>query len=233
MEKEIRQFNVEFHADSEKRNIEGVAIPFNFLSPNREGFREQILPQAVEGVIEESDIFFLYNHSRSEGFLARCNKGKGSLKIDTREDGVHFSFRAKKDNLSNYILERLADGELSEMSFAFTVAKDSWEKQSDGTYVRTIEKFERLYDLSVVDSSYYGVEGAVKCRSFEEFKAEEERKEAEAKAEEERLAEEQRQKEEAERLAEEQRQMEEKEQQLKEYYDGLKETYKNYLKSEE
>lgn len=233
MEKEIRQFNVEFKADSEKRTIEGVAIPFNFLSPNREGFREQILPQAVEGVIEDSDIFFLYNHSRSEGFLARCNKGKGSLKIDTREDGVHFNFKAKKDNLSNYVLERLADGELSEMSFAFTVAKDSWEKQSDGTYIRTIEKFERLYDLSVVDSSYYGVEGAVKCRSFEEFKekeAEEARLLAEKQAEEERL---QKEKEEQERLAEEQRQLEEKEQQLKEYYDGLKETYKDYMKKED
>ena len=216
---------MEFKADSEKRTIEGVAIPFNFLSPNREGFREQILPQAVEGVIEDSDIFFLYNHSRSEGFLARCNKGKGSLKIDTRDDGVHFAFRAKKDNLSNYVLERLADGELSEMSFAFTVAKDSWEKQSDGTYIRTIEKFERLYDLSVVDSSYYGVEGAVKCRSFEEFKAEEERKEAEEKAEQERLEAEQREKE--EREAEEAKQAA-----IKEAHDAIVEQYKDYMLSE-
>lgn len=226
MEKEIRQFNVEFHANSEARTIEGVAIPFNFLSPNREGFREVILPEAVEGVIENSDIFFLYNHSRSEGFLARCNKGKGSLKIDTREDGVHFTFKAKKDNLSNYVLERLADGELSEMSFAFTVARDSWEKQSDGSYIRTIEKFERLYDLSVVDSSYYGVEGAVKCRSFEEFKEEEARKEAEAKAEEERLAQ--------EKLEQEQREAEEAQKAaIKEAHEALKEQYKDYmLKSE-
>lgn len=222
MEKEIRQFNVEFKADNEARTIEGVAIPFNVLSPNREGFREQVLPEAVEGVIENSDIFFLYNHSRSEGFLARCNKGKGTLKIDTREDGVHFSFKAKKDNLSNYVLERIAAGELDEMSWAFTVAKDSWEKMSDGTYVRTIEKFERIYDLSAVDNSYYGVEGALKCRSFEDFKAEEERKEAEAKAEEERLAQEK--KEQEEREAEEAKQAA-----IKEAHEALVEAYKNYM----
>ena len=222
MEKEIRQFNVEFKADNEARTIEGVAIPFNVLSPNREGFREQVLPEAVEGVIENSDIFFLYNHSRSEGFLARCNKGKGTLKIDTREDGVHFSFKAKKDNLSNYVLERIAAGELDEMSWAFTVAKDSWEKMSDGTYVRTIEKFERIYDLSAVDNSYYGVEGAVKCRSFEEFKekeAEEARIAAEKQAEEERLAEEQkRAEEEAEKQAA-----------IKAAHEQLLETYKDYM----
>lgn len=226
MDKEIRQFNVEFKADNEARTIEGVAIPFNVLSPNREGFREVVLPEAVEGVIENSDIFFLYNHSRSEGFLARYNKGKGTMKVDVRDDGVHFSFKAKKDNLSNYVLERIAAGELDEMSWAFTVSKDSWEKQSDGTYVRTIEKFDRLYDFSAVDNSYYGVEGALKCRSFEEFKekeAEEERLAAEQKAEEERLQKEK----------EEQEQREAEEAKLKEYYDGLKETYKDYLKKED
>lgn len=225
-DKEIRQFNIEFHSDPESRIIEGTAVPFNVLSPDREGFREIVLPEAVEGVIEKSDIFMLYNHSRAEGFLARNNKGKGTLKIDVREDGIHFSFKAKKDNLSNYVLERIASGELDEMSWAFTVEKDSWEKQADGTYIRTIERFERLYDFSVVDNSYYGIEGAVKCRSFEEFKekeAEEERLAAEQKAEEERLQKEK----------EEQEQREAEEAKLKEYYDGLKETYKDYLKKED
>ena len=222
MEKEIRQFNVEFKADNEARTIEGVAIPFNTLSPNREGFREVVLPEAVEGVIENSDIFFLYNHSRSEGFLARYNKGKGTLKIDVREDGVHFSFKAKKDNLSNYVLERIASGELDEMSWAFTVSKDSWEKQADGTYIRTIEKFERLFDFSAVDNSYYGVEGALKCRSFEEFKEKEAEEERKAQEEAERLAQEQREQE--ERQAEE-----EKAKAIKEAHDALVETYKDYI----
>lgn len=218
MEKEIRQFNIEFHADNDARTIEGVAIPFNVLSPNREGFREVVLPEAVQGVIEQSDIFFLYNHNRQEGFLARCNKGKGTLKIDAREDGVHFSFKAKKDNLSNYVLERIASGELDEMSWAFTVANDSWEKQADGTYVRTIQKFERLYDFSAVDNSYYGVEGAVKCRSFEEFK--------EKEAEELRQA----QEEEAKRQAEEEAAKEaERQAKIKEQYEKLRQEYAEYI----
>lgn len=216
--KEIRQLEIDFRANEENRTIEGCAIPFNVWSPNREGFRERILPSAVEGVIENSDIKFLYNHANDKGFLARYNKGKGKLAIDVREDGVYFSFPAKKDNLSNYVYDRIQTGELNEMSFAFTVANDTWVKASDGVYERTITQFGGLYDLSVVDSSYYGIENAVKCARFQEV------------LDEERIENERLMKEAEERAAEEEaKKEEEKKEALKAYYDKLKEDYKNYL----
>lgn len=222
MDKEIRSFEVELRKAPESRTIEGRAIPFNVFSPNREGFREKIAPEAVEGVIEISDIFMLYNHERSHGFLARNNKGKGSLKIDVREDGVYFEFDAGKDDLSNYILERIDRGEINETSFAFTVREDTWVKQSDGVYERTITKFERLYDFSIVDNSYYGIKDAVGCKRYAEIQ-EEDRKALEAakKAEEERQAEEDKKKEE-ERL-----------ENLRKVYEQLREEYKDYLKKED
>lgn len=218
MDKEVRSFQIEYKADEESRVIEGRAIPFNVFSPNREGFREMISPEAIEGVIERSDIFMLYNHDKSQGFLARNNKGKGSLKIDVREDGVYFTFKAKKDNLSNYVYERLLNGELDETSWAFTVAEDRWVKAEDGVYERTITHFEKLYDFSVVDQSYYGIENAVGCKRFAEIQ------------EEDRKALEEAQKAEQERLEQEKREQEEKEAQekaehLKEYYANLKEQY--------
>lgn len=218
MEQEIRNINIELRANPESRIVEGRAIPFNIKSPNREGFREMIAPEAVEGVIEQSDIKFLYNHDTSKGFLARSKNGKGSLKIDVRDDGVYFQFPMKRDNLSNYVYERLIDGELDEMSWAFTVAEDTWKKGEDNVYDRTITRFERLYDFSVVDSSYYGISNAVGCKRYaeilEEEKAENERKLAELKAEEERKA------------AEE---AEQKAAKLAEYYQQLRDEYKDIL----
>lgn len=212
-EKEIRQLTVEFKAEERdgKKVIEGRAIPFNTFSPVRMGFREQILPEAVEGVIEKSDIKFLYNHNEEKGFLARNNCGKGKLTIDVREDGVYFSFPAKKDNLSQYVYERLESGELNEMSFAFTLDTDEWHKAEDGIYERTIKKFERLYDFSVVDSSFYGITDAVHCQRFDEIKQEE-----------------------ADKIAEEKRQADEeaerqKAEELKKYYDEMKAEYGKYL----
>lgn len=216
MDKEIRQFNIEFKSVPESPAIEGRAIPFNIASPNREGFRELILPEAVEGVIERSDIFLLYNHDKSQGFLARNKKGKGSLSIDVREDGVYFSFVPGNDNLSTYVKDRIMRGELDETSWAFTIEKDTWVKGSDGVWDRTINKFDRLFDFSIVDQSYYGLENVVGCKRFAEIQ-EEERLETEARmAEEERLAQEQKEAEEKERLAEYYKQM------RAEYEDALK-----------
>lgn len=216
--KEIRQCSVEFKTAPESTTIEGRAIPFNVQSPNREGFREMITPEAVEGVLEKSDIFLLYNHDRSNGFLARNKKGKGSLSVDVREDGVYFSFTPGIDNLSKYIWDRVQRGDLDEMSFAFSVAEDRWEKQTDGVYDRTITKFDKIYDFSIVDQSYYGIENAVGCKRFAEVQEADRIAMEEAKrAEEERLEQEKRELEEKE--------AQEKEQHLKEYYANLKEQY--------
>lgn len=223
MEKEIRSFNIEFKSVPESRTIEGRAIPFNYESPNREGFVERILPSAVDGVIERSDIFMLYNHDRSKGFLARNNKGKGTLNIDVRADGVYFSFKPGNDNLSNYIWERMERGELDEMSFAFTVQKDTWTKDSEGVWHRDISEFGGLYDFSIVDQSYYGIEGAASCHRFAEV-LEEEKKENERKlAELEKEEQERREKEEADAEAERQKK-------IAEAYKKLQAEYAEYLK---
>lgn len=222
MEKEVRQYSIEFHSAPESNLIEGRAIPFNIPSPNREGFREMVVPEAVEGVFEKSDVFLLYNHDRSKGFLARNKMGKGSLNIDVREDGVYFSFSPANDNLSMYIRDRIERGDLDEMSWAFTVAEDRWVKGADGVYDRTINKFDHIYDLSIVDQSYYGLEGAVKCARFAEVLEEE-------KAENERLMAE------AEKAEQEKREAEEAEKQakLKEYYDQMRQEYAEALKKAE
>lgn len=217
--KEIRQCSVEFHKVPESPVIEGRAIPFNVQSPNREGFREMITPEAVEGVLEKSDIFLLYNHDRSNGFLARNKRGKGSLSVDVREDGVYFAFAPGSDNLSLYIKDRIERGDLDEMSWAFTVAEDIWVKQADGVYDRTITKFDQIYDFSIVDQSYYGLENAVGCKRFAEVLAEEE-------AENKRKLEELEREEQVKREQEER----EKEENLKSYYQSLKEEYKDYIK---
>lgn len=222
MEKEIRQYSVEFNAAPDVVTIEGRAIPFNVASPNREGFRETIAPEAVEGVLEKSDVFLLYNHDKSKGFLARNKKGKGSLSIDVREDGVYFSFIPGNDNLSLYIKDRIQRGDLDEMSFAFTVESDTWVKGADGVYDRTINRFDHLYDFSIVDQSYYGLENAVKCARFAEVLEEERLANEERMAEEERAEQERREAEEAEKA-----------EKLKEYYNELRKEYEDALKKGE
>ena len=229
MEKEIRQYNIEFRTTDE-RVVEGRAIPFNIPSPNREGFRETILPEAVAGVFEKSDVFMVYNHDRSKGFLARAKNGNGSLKIDVREDGVYFSFEALHDDLSNYIYERLKRGDLDEMSWAFTVESDTWTKAADGVYDRTINKFDHIYDLSVVDQSYYGIANAVSARFAEIQEQDRLENEARMKEEEERIEAEKRAEEEAAKAEEEAKAEQERKEKLEQYYKSIRDSYAEALK---
>lgn len=210
MEKELRSIEIRTIEDS--RKIEGVSIVFNALSNDLGGFREQIIPEAVEGVIEQSDIFFLYNHTSDRGFLARSRNGSGSLQTEVREDGVYFSFDAPRTALGDEVLEYLKRGDVNQCSFAFAVEADKWEKQEDGMYIRTITKFKKLYDMSLVDNPAYSQTSA--CARFAEIK------------EEERLANERAMKEAEERAEAEALEAKAK---LEEYYNSILESNKDYM----
>lgn len=210
MEKEIRSIEIRTASeDKDSRTIEGYALVFNSLSEDLGGFREQIIPEAVEGMIEASDILALLNHDQSRGVLARSRYGKGSLDLEIDEVGLKYRFEAPHTALGDEVLEYLRRGDITSSSFAFVIETDNWEKQSDGTYIRTIKKFHRLYDVSPVFEPAY--QQTTVCARFAEIQ-EEEKKQAE----------------EAMRLAEEKRAEE-----LRAYYEDLRNENKEYLKIDE
>lgn len=218
MEKEIRNYNLDVRALEESRSVEGYALVFNSLSEDLGGFREQIDSNALDGVLERSDVMALLNHDSSRGILARSRYGEGSLTLTVDEKGLRYNFEAPHSALGDEVLEYLKRGDINQSSFAFTVSSDSWEKQSDGSYLRTITGFDRLYDVSPVFTPAYAAT-SVKCARFESIQ------------EEERLENERLMKEAEERAAEEEaKKEEEKKEALKSYYDKIKEDYKDYLK---
>lgn len=229
MEKELRYIEnseIRFVGEGESREVEGYALLFNTLSRpmrTKEGrrFVEQIVPEALDGVIGNSDVFATLNHDEKRGILGRSRFGTGTLTLSVDERGLKYTFSAPKTALGDECLEYLRRGDICQSSFAFTTDKDKWEPQVDGSYIRTITHFDRLFDVSpVFEPAYFGTE--VSCRSLEEFIIEEERKEAEAKAE-------------AERIEAEKREAEEKEKQekLAEYYSQLRSEYEDALKKAE
>lgn len=208
MEKEIRLLGgSELRAGGDSRKIEGRSIVFNSLSQDFGGWKEEISPDAIsDEIINASDILFLLNHSDSRGILGRKRKGSGSLSTEIREDGVYFSFDAPKTSLGDELLEYLRRGDITQCSFAFTVDDDDWKEQEDGTYIRTIKKFHRIYDMSAVYTPAY-TDTEVKCARFAEIKAQEA--------------------EEAKRKMEEMERQ--KEQELNNYFLSIRNDYEKYL----
>ena len=142
--------NVE-EEEIEERIIEGYAIVFNELSEDLGGFREMIMPEAVtQELINNSDIFYLYNHCDNSIPLARSNHGSGSLELTVDSKGLKYRFNC----LNTEFYELVKRGDLDKSSFAFSLPNDGsgeiWEKNSEYNYIRKIVKIEQLYDCSAV-----------------------------------------------------------------------------------
>lgn len=155
--REIRNtsFQVQVTGENEeKRTVEGYAMLFDTPSDGL-SFTEVIKRGALDGVLEKSDVFALLNHDQRRGVLARSKYGKGSLSLSVDDKGLKYRFDAPKTALGDELLENIRRGEIGESSFCFDVEKDTWEKRSDGSWKRTIEKFGNIYDTSPVYNGAY------------------------------------------------------------------------------
>lgn len=161
MEKIIRSASI--HAlveDTESRTIEGVAITFDQWSRDLGGFKEIIRKGAVtQELINTSDVIMNVNH-QDDKMVARCVNGNGTLKLDLREDGLHFSFEAPTTQLGDELLYNVRNGNLFECSFCFTIdTKDAtaekWTRGANNELKREIFKINGLYDCSIVNHAAY------------------------------------------------------------------------------
>lgn len=169
---EVRNFNIEFRNDAESRHIEGYGSVFNKRSLDLGGFTEIIAPGAFDGVIENSDVKALLDHNPSRGILARSKNGEGTLSLSIDETGLRYAFDAPNTALGDEVIEGLKRGDYSQSSFAFTVKDQTWTKEEDGSYLRTITKIGGLYDVSIVADPAYP-DTSVAVRSLDAFKEEE------------------------------------------------------------
>lgn len=177
MIKEVRNTNNEIAPIlPDSRSVSGYAIVFNSDSNDLGGFVERIAPEALNGVIEKSDVLCLLNHNEDKGVLARSKNGEGSLTLEIDQIGLKYSFEAPNTALGDELLEGLKRGDINTSSFAFTVEKDSWTKNSDGTYLRTINSISQLFDVSpVYRAAYDSTSVKVDARGLDAIKEQEKR----------------------------------------------------------
>lgn len=162
---QIRRFN------QESRLVEGLAVVFDSESRDM-GFIETIDKNAItEETIRNSDIFATLDHDKSRGILARSRYGEGTLKLELKDDGLHYSFEAPDTPLGDELLSYLTRGEITTSSFAFVVDQnggDEWYRGDDGHLRRNIKKIYRLYDVSPVFEPAYEATDCAK-RKFDEL----------------------------------------------------------------
>lgn len=168
-----------------RRIVEGYALVFDTPSTGLRDFHEVIHRGALDGVLEQSDVFALLDHNQSRGVLARSNKGTGSLKLTVDERGLKYSFEVPDTALGAEVYQGVQRGDIAGSSFSFTVKKDRWERGGDGVVLRHIDEIAMLYDVSpVYRPAYDATSVSVDRRGLEALEAAEQEQAEETTAEE-------------------------------------------------
>lgn len=158
----------------DERMIEGYAIVFERESrvmydlERKRFFIEIIKSGAVsDELLRGCDIKALLEHN-NQRLLARCNNGSGSLSLCKDDYGCMYRFVSPNTQDGNFAIEMIRRGDLFGSSFAYiTDEKRNVEySQRDGLLIRTVNKIDKLFDISIVsDPAYFGTD--VTVRSLE------------------------------------------------------------------
>ncbi|WP_225743665.1 HK97 family phage prohead protease [Marinilactibacillus sp. Marseille-P9653] len=125
--------------------VEGYATTFNryeLFESDGIKYYEQIDRNAFVGA-DMSDVIMQYDH---EGrVLAR--KTNGTLTITPNQYGLFIKADLSKSSAGKELHKDITSGLVTKMSWAFTVAEDSYDKD---TRTRIIKRIKKVYDVSAV-----------------------------------------------------------------------------------
>lgn len=142
---EIRSAEVRAASDGELV-VEGYAAVFE-QETDLGIFREKIARGAFDNVLE-NDVRLLLNHDGAP--YARTTNGTLELSVD--EYGLKYRATLLDTQAGRDLYKSIERGDISQSSFAFTIAKQSW---SEDRQQRTVESVGSLLDVSAVTYPAY------------------------------------------------------------------------------
>lgn len=132
--------------DNKKYKVEGYASTFEpyTLWTTEDGLeiKEKIEPDAFNET-DFSDVVFRIDHTGP--VFARTSNDLIDLSVD--DHGLKSIIDLSKTEKARGVFEDIEAGMYPQMSFAFTVEREAWDRE---THTRHIEKIGKLYDVSAV-----------------------------------------------------------------------------------
>ena len=157
---ELRSFDFEMRAASEDGRgdfIEGVPIVFERetdLGP----YSERIARGALDKT-DLKDVRFLVNHNTDMTPLARSrnNNANSTMRMEVGDEGMKIRVSLDTENNSDArnLYSAVKRGDVSGMSFMFTVRGDEWEGLDTDKPCRTITDIGRVFEVSAVTFPAY------------------------------------------------------------------------------
>ena len=144
-EREYRSMELRVDPGEKSYKVEGYAStfdPYVLFTQDGVDYSERIDPTAFDEA-DLSDVVFRIDH---EGpVYARTSAG--SVVLDVDGHGLHNVTDLGRTQRSRDIFEEIAAGNYPQMSFAFTVADDEYDRK---THTRIIHRVAKVFDISPV-----------------------------------------------------------------------------------
>lgn len=158
---ELRSFDFEVRAEKDEEHgtyLTGTPIVYEAWT-NLGWYDERIADGALADT-DLKDVRFLVNHNTDMIPLARSrnNNANSTMQMEV-EDGVGMHIRVNLDTENNAEAKALYSaverGDISGMSFMFTINSDSWEEIDSDHPKRTITDIKKVMEVSAVTFPAY------------------------------------------------------------------------------
>ena len=155
-----RNFTFDIRADTDSENVAYITgRPIVFESRANLGCCDEIIRAGALDDADLSDVRFLVNHNADMIPLARYKEGfkNSTMQIQTDKDGlvmrVNLDIENNQDARALYSAVRR--GDVSGMSFMFTIDSDEWEGLETDHPTRYINKIGSVAEVSAVTFPAY------------------------------------------------------------------------------
>ena len=161
MNKELRAFDFEVRAEQNEEHghfLTGQPIVYN--EQTNMGWYDEIIDDGALTDTDLKDVRFLVNHNTDMIPLARSrnNNTNSTMQLEV-VPGAGMSIRVDLDTENNADAKSLwsavGRGDVSGMSFMFTVDKDAWENIDSDHPTRHIRSISKVFEVSAVTFPAY------------------------------------------------------------------------------
>jgi len=160
MKKEIRAFNFEVRAEENEAHGHFLSgRPIVFGQRTDLGWYDEVIEQGALDTTDLKDVRFLVNHNTDMIPLARSrnNNENSTMQLAVDDDGMGIRVDLDTENNADArsLYSAVGRGDISGMSFMFTVDKDSWDDVNTDHPTRHIRSIQNVLEVSAVTFPAY------------------------------------------------------------------------------
>ena len=155
-----RAYNFEIRAENNEKNGDHiVGRPIVYNSKTDLGWFDEIIEAGALDKANLKDVRFLVNHDTSMIPLARSrnNNENSTMQLEVDKEGM--SIRVNLDTENNTearnLYSAIKRGDISGMSFMFTIDDEEWENMESDHPTRHIRKIGTVFEVSAVTFPAY------------------------------------------------------------------------------